>query len=298
MYAQSETASMNSSAAAEADLETAACDDTRIRDQVQQPAADILGLNPRLGSGISLHHAADQVVRNVLAARRLHHRRVHGGRAVDVDGDALLGNFQGQGLREPDDSPFSCVVCRQLWNAHAAAHRGRDDNPAETLPPHHLYRGTQSMKCARQIGVHQLVPDLVGHLFQGSGADDPGVGRHNVETAQPVYRFLNGCGRRGGVAHIHRDRKAEAAQRLDLIGRVAKIILGAEQVNGDEMASVIENHFTMNSKTLKTHSIETFAWDAAGDLLIKTYYDMPADIGDGDDPYEFLLGKDNVIANE
>jgi hypothetical protein len=25
---------------------------------------------------------------------------------------------------------------------------------------------------------------------------------------------------------------------------------------------------------------------------------MPADIGDGDDPYEFLLGKDNVIANE
>jgi hypothetical protein len=70
------------------------------------------------------------------------------------------------------------------------------------------------------------------------------------------------------------------------------------QVNGDEMAWVIENHFTTNGKTLKTHSIETFAWDAAGDLLIKTYYDMPADIGDGDDPYEFLLGKDNVIANE
>jgi hypothetical protein len=23
------------------------------------------------------------------------------------------------------------------------------------------------------------------------------------------------------------------------------------------------------------HNIETFAWDAAGDLLIKTYYDMP-----------------------
>jgi hypothetical protein len=54
----------------------------------------------------------------------------------------------------------------------------------------------------------------------------------------------------------------------------------------------------MNGETLKTHSIETFAWDAAGDLLIKTYYDMPAAVGDGDDPYEFLLGKDNVIANE
>jgi len=54
-------------------------------------------------------------------------------------------------------------------------------------------------------------------------------------------------------------------------------------VNGDEMAWVIENHFTMNGETLKTHSIETFAWDEAGDLLIKTYYDMPADVGDGDD---------------
>jgi hypothetical protein len=54
----------------------------------------------------------------------------------------------------------------------------------------------------------------------------------------------------------------------------------------------------MNGETLKTHSIETFAWDSAGDLLIKTYYDMPADVGEGDDPYEFLLGKENVISND
>jgi hypothetical protein len=54
----------------------------------------------------------------------------------------------------------------------------------------------------------------------------------------------------------------------------------------------------MDGETLKTHSIETFAWDAAGDLLIKTYYDMPADVGEGDDPYEFLLGKENVISHD
>jgi hypothetical protein len=56
-------------------------------------------------------------------------------------------------------------------------------------------------------------------------------------------------------------------------------------------------HVNMNGETLKTHSIETFAWDAVGDLLIKTYYDMPAEVGEGDDPYEFLLGKENVIPN-
>jgi hypothetical protein len=86
------------------------------------------------------------------------------------------------------------------------------------------------MKCARQIGVNQLVPHLVGHLFQRSGADDPGVGHHNVETSQPVYRLLDGRTHRGGVADIHRDRKANAAKRPDLLGRVAKIILGAERI--------------------------------------------------------------------
>jgi hypothetical protein len=29
-----------------------------------------------------------------------------------------------------------------------------------------------------------------------------------------------------------------------------------------------------------------------------TYNDMPADIGEDDDPYKFLLGKANVIPND
>jgi hypothetical protein len=33
-------------------------------------------------------------------------------------------------------------------------------------------------------------------------------------------------------------------------------------------------------------------------LLIKTYYDMSPEVGEGDDPYEFLLGKENVIPND
>jgi len=35
-----------------------------------------------------------------------------------------------------------------------------------------------------------------------------------------------------------------------------------------------------------------------GDMLIKTYYDMAADVGEGDDPYEFLLGKESVISHD
>jgi len=37
------------------------------------------------------------------------------------------------------------------------------------------------------------------------------------------------------------------------------------------------------------YSIETFAWDEDGNLLIKTYYLMPESVGSDSDPYEHLL---------
>jgi hypothetical protein len=37
------------------------------------------------------------------------------------------------------------------------------------------------------------------------------------------------------------------------------------------------------------YSIETFAWDDAGNLLIKTYYPMPEFVGAEADPYAHLL---------
>ena len=83
-----------------------------IGDQVEEPAADVLGLDPRLGNRIRPHHPLDQFVGNVVGAHGLHHRRVHRGRTDDVDRDALLGDLQGHGLREPDDSPLGGVVRR------------------------------------------------------------------------------------------------------------------------------------------------------------------------------------------
>ena len=37
------------------------------------------------------------------------------------------------------------------------------------------------------------------------------------------------------------------------------------------------------------HSIETFAWDDDGNLLVKTYYPMPESVGAEADPYAHLL---------
>jgi hypothetical protein len=40
--------------------------------------------------------------------------------------------------------------------------------------------------------------------------------------------------------------------------------------NGNEMAWVCENHFGTEPNVQMAHSIETFAWDVDGNLLIKT----------------------------
>lgn len=71
---------------------------------------------------------------------------------------------------------------------------------------------------------------------------------------------------------------------------ILKLRVLTVQVNGDEMAWVIENYFGVEPNVEMGYSIETFAWDADGNLLIKTYYAMPEEVGSGDDPYAHLLG--------
>lgn len=61
------------------------------------------------------------------------------------------------------------------------------------------------------------------------------------------------------------------------------------QVNGNEMALFVENKFGSEPNVQTGHSIETYAWDENGNLLLKTYYPMPEAIGSGDDPYVHLL---------
>lgn len=87
------------------------------------------------------------------------------------------------------------------------------------------------------------------------------------------------------------------SEAYDMFRPCLEMYMLTVKVNGNEMAWVIENHFTRNAVTSKSYSIETFSWAENGDLTIKTYYDMPPVIGENDDPYEFLLGKANVIAN-
>ena len=76
---------------------------------------------------------------------------------------------------------------------------------------------------------------------------------------------------------------------FDMFQSILKITMITVQVNGDEMAWVCENSFGTEPNVQTAYSIETFAWDGDGNLLIKTYYPMPETIGADSDPYAHLL---------
>jgi hypothetical protein len=64
-----------------------------------------------------------------------------------------------------------------------------------------------------------------------------------------------------------------------------------DPVGTAEKAWVCESHFGTEPNVQMAYSIETFAWDDDGKLLIKSYYPMPESVDADSDPYAHLLGK-------
>ena len=82
---------------------------------------------------------------------------------------------------------------------------------------------------------------------------------------------------------------AATSDAFDMFQSILTIKMITVQVNGNEMAWVCENHFGTEPKVQMAYSIETFAWDDEGNLVIKTYYPMPETVGSDSDPYAPLL---------
>ncbi|BBY24950.1 hypothetical protein [Mycobacterium stomatepiae] len=93
-----------------------------------------------------------------------------------------------------------------------------------------------------------------------------------------------------GTAEKH-GFEAATSDAFDMFGSILKIKMITVQVNGNETAWVCENHFGVEPNFQMAYSIETFAWDDDGNLLIKTYYPMPESVDSDSDPYAHLLGK-------
>jgi hypothetical protein len=82
---------------------------------------------------------------------------------------------------------------------------------------------------------------------------------------------------------------AATGDAFDMFQSILKIKMITVQVNGNEMAWVCENSFGTEPNVQKAYSIETFAWDGDGNLLIKTYYPMPESVDADSDPYAHIL---------
>ncbi|WP_156425347.1 MULTISPECIES: hypothetical protein [unclassified Mycobacterium] len=94
---------------------------------------------------------------------------------------------------------------------------------------------------------------------------------------------------------------AATSDAFDMFQSILRIKMITVQVNGDEMAWVCENVFRTEPDVQTAYSIEIFAWDEAGNLLIKTYYPMPEHVGPDGDPYAHLLdaaGEEHGRSNE
>ena len=85
---------------------------------------------------------------------------------------------------------------------------------------------------------------------------------------------------------------AATSDAFDMFQSILKIKMITVQVNGNEMAWVCENYFGTEPNVQMAYSIETFAWDDDGNLLIKTYYPMPETVDSDSDPYAHLLGDE------
>ena len=62
---------------------------------------------------------------------------------------------------------------------------------------------------------------------------------------------------------------AATSDAFDMFQSILKIKMITVQVNGNEMAWVCENHFGAEPNVQIAHSIETFAWDDDGNLLVR-----------------------------
>ena len=59
-------------------------------------------------------------------------------------------------------------------------------------------------------------------------------------------------------------------------GRVKfRIVEGSLLICGSEVAWFLENHITADGRSFVGHSIETYRFEANGDVVIRTYYRVP-----------------------
>ena len=118
----------------------------------------------------------------------------------------------------------------------------------------------------------QLLRWAEGYVALWNSADKEGWARNWRSVAPGEFRMLDPVGtpEKFGFEHC-------CLASFDLFQPRVKfqIAKGTLFVCGSEVAWVMENHTTVNDRTVVALSIETYRFDADGSVAIRTYYQVP-----------------------
>src|SRR5437016_1246200 len=165
-----------------------------VRGREDHRPGDLLGaaepLERHVARGLGDHRGSLPHLEHAL---RLHGPRGHGG-----DGDAVLGPFGSEALRQHVHRRLGRRVAGHTSGARAPGHRADIDDLARALPDHHAPRGLREEKDAGEIRLHHGVPLLAGKILEGRA--DPVAGIVDEEIDAPER--LHGSGH--GLLHLPR----------------------------------------------------------------------------------------------
>src|SRR3954470_13530572 len=110
----------------------------------------------------------------ILQDRRVHLRR-EWPRADPIDGDLLGGQFERQGLGEPEQSEFARGIGRAARQRHMAHDRCHVDDATVILPFHVRHKSPAHQENAGEIRVYDLPPFSESKIRHRLSNIDPGV---------------------------------------------------------------------------------------------------------------------------
>src|SRR5699024_7781957 len=133
--------------------------------------------------------------------------------ADGIRGDAVAGEFTGEGLGEGDHATLAGGVDGLAGGAHAGGiGTDVDDGSPTLLLHHHACHGLGAVQGAVEVDVDDAVPDVRFDLQEGADLVPAGVVHQDVDAPVLVLRLGDHGVHGGAVGDVHGDTDGVVAQ--------------------------------------------------------------------------------------
>src|SRR5699024_10483035 len=151
----------------------AAVDDQHLTGDVTgtRRVQDAHGVGDLRGIGETSHRNGIEEICFDVVRHRIHHRRIYRSRGDRIGSDAASGALHGHSAHERNEAALGGGIIGLTETAERRGRGNADDRTATTVT-HGLQRALAAQKRAAQMHVHDLLPFVVGHLFQRAVTQD------------------------------------------------------------------------------------------------------------------------------